>query len=96
MQVLEGIEGLLRKQEIALKNDEASSIRAFKDKLGEVEAQVVVWEEVWMNVWAIRLLAPLPSLTMMFPRSPVSLHRLQLRGSRPTMLPETGSPRRPL
>ena len=38
--MLEGIEGLLKKQAVALKNDEASSIRHFKDKLGEVEAQV--------------------------------------------------------
>ncbi|GAX86340.1 hypothetical protein CEUSTIGMA_g13752.t1 [Chlamydomonas eustigma] len=39
-QVISGIEVLLRKQEVALKHGEATSIRHFKDKLAEVEAQV--------------------------------------------------------
>ena len=67
MQVLEGIEGLLRKQEIALKNDEASSIRAFKDKLGEVEAQVGRSVDECVDNCLLARLPPLTSSSLVPP-----------------------------
>ena len=39
--MVSGIEDLLKKQAVSLKQDEASIVRQFKDKLAEVEAEVV-------------------------------------------------------
>eukprot|EP00955_Chlamydomonas_euryale_P021730 229490-Chlamydomonas_euryale.AAC.1 len=39
-EVLDEIEGLLRKQEVALKHEEGLTVRRFKDKLSAIEAQV--------------------------------------------------------